>query len=189
MKTSSIDEVITQLTSIPKSLKEATGASGLPRNPGLYAWWTVRGSIPDVPHCPHPELPNLGLFYVGISPSSAKSSQNLRKRVAGNHIKGNTGGSTFRLTLASLLFETMAWQPVMTDRPLLTRDDNRALTEWQHEHLRLTWATHPEPWAIEHEVIAQLQPPLNLAGNRAHPLAATVSAARRRFKDHSSAQD
>ena len=43
--------------------------------------------------------------------------------------------------------------------------------------------------AIEHEVIAQLQPPLNLAGNRAHPLAATVSAARRRFKDHASTQD
>jgi hypothetical protein len=115
MKTSGIDEVITQLTSIPKSLKEATGVSGLPHEPGLYAWWTVPGSIPDVPHCPHPTLPNLDLFYVGISPSSAKSSQNLRKRVAGNHITGNTGGSTFRLTLASLLFETMAWQPVMTD--------------------------------------------------------------------------
>ena len=189
MKTSSIDEVITQLTSIPKSLKEATGANGLPGEPGLYAWWTVPGSIPDVPPCRHPTLPNLDLFYVGISPSSTKSSQNLRKRVAGTHITGNTGGSTFRLTLASLLFETMAWQPVMTDRPLLTRDDNRALTEWQHEHLRLTWATHPEPWAIEHEVIAQLQPPLNLAGNRAHPFAATVSAARRRFKDHASAQN
>ena len=75
MKTSSIEEVITQLTSIPKSLKEATGASGLPREPGLYAWWTVPGSIPDVPHCPHPTLPDLDLFYVGISPSSAKSSQ------------------------------------------------------------------------------------------------------------------
>jgi hypothetical protein len=113
----------------------------------------------------------------------------LRTRVAGNHIKGNTGGSTFRLTLASLLFETKAWQPVMTDRPLLTRDDNRALTEWQHEHLHLTWATHPEPWTIEHEVIAQFQPPLNLAGNRAHPLGPTISAARRRSKDHASAQD
>jgi hypothetical protein len=50
MKTSSIDEVITQLTSIPKSLKEATGASGLPSEPGLYAWWTVPASIRDVPH-------------------------------------------------------------------------------------------------------------------------------------------
>ena len=186
MKTSSIDEVITKLTSIPKSLKEATGVSGLPREPGLYAWWTEPGSIPNVPRCPHPTVPDLDLFYVGISPSSAKSSQNLRKRVAGNHIKGNTGGSTFRLTLASLLFETMAWQPVMTDRPVLTRDDNRALTEWQHEHLRLTWAVHPEPWTIEHELIERLRPPLNLAGST-HEFGATLSAARRRFKEAASA--
>jgi hypothetical protein len=104
MKTSSIDEVITKLASRPKSLKEATSASGLPREPGLYAWWTAPGSIPDVPRCPHPTVPDLDLFYVGISPSN-ESSQNLRKRVAGNHIKGNTGGSMFRLTLASLLFD------------------------------------------------------------------------------------
>lgn len=67
MKTSSIDEVIRRLTSIPKSLKEATGASGLPREPGLYAWWTVPGSISDVPHCPHQTLPDLDLFYVGMA--------------------------------------------------------------------------------------------------------------------------
>jgi hypothetical protein len=77
MKTPSIDEVITKLTSIPKSLKEATGASGLPREPGLYAWWTVPGSIRDVPRCPHPTVSDLDLFYLGISPSSAKSWQNL----------------------------------------------------------------------------------------------------------------
>jgi hypothetical protein len=57
VKTSSLDEVITQLTSIPKSLKEATGASGLPSEPGLYAWSTVPGAIPDVPHGPHPKFP------------------------------------------------------------------------------------------------------------------------------------
>lgn len=56
MKTPSIDEVMTKLTSIPKSLKEATGASGLPREPGLYASWTVPGSIPDVPRGPHPTV-------------------------------------------------------------------------------------------------------------------------------------
>jgi len=57
METSSIEEVITQLTSIPRSLKDATGATGLPREPGLYAWWAIPRSIPDVPHCPHPTLP------------------------------------------------------------------------------------------------------------------------------------
>jgi hypothetical protein len=182
MKTSSIDEVIAELTSIPKTLKEATDTSGLPREPGLYAWWTMPGSIPDVPRSAHPTVADLDLFYVGISPSSAKSSQNLRKRVAGNHIKGNTGGSTFRLTLASLLFEAMGWHPIMTDRPVLTAENNRALTGWQHEHLRLTWAVHPEPWTIEHDVIERLHPPLNLAGST-HEFGTTLSAARRRFKE------
>lgn len=178
----SIDKVLTQLTSLPKSLQEATGTNGLPREPGLYAWWTLPGCIPDVPHCPHPTSANLDLFYVGISPSSTTSSQNLRKRVVGNHIRGNTGGSTFRLTLASLLFEKVAWRPLMTDRPVLPPADNQALTEWQHKHLRLTWAVHPEPWTIEHQVIERLRPPLNLAGST-HEFGATVTAARRRFKE------
>lgn len=182
MTPSTIDEVIGQLISTPKSLNEATSPSGLPSEPGLYAWWTLLGSIPNVPRCPHPTNPALGLFYVGISPSSAKSSQNLRKRVAGNHIRGNTGGSTFRLTLASLLFETMAWEPLMTDRPVLTPADNRALTQWQHKHLRLTWAIHPEPWTIEHEVIDRLRPPLNLAGST-HEFSPSLTASRRRFKE------
>lgn len=177
-----IERVIGELTARPRLLDDAGSRDGIPANSGLYAWWTVPGSIPNVPRCPHPTIPDLDLFYVGISPSSAKSSQNLRKRVAGNHIKGNTGGSTFRLTLASLLFETAGWQPVMTDRPVLTRDDNRTLTEWQHEHLRLTWATHPEPWAIEHQVLQRLHPPLNLAGST-HDFGATLSGARRRFKE------
>ena len=179
---SDVETVLRELTGAPKTLEVATGADGLPREPGLYAWWTVPDSIPGVPRCPHPTEPDLDLFYVGISPSRAKSSQNLRKRVAGNHIKGNTGGSTFRLTLASLLFETKAWKPLMTDRPVLGRQDNAALTTWQHEHLRLTWAVHPEPWAIEHDVIAELKPPLNLAGST-HEFGSTLSGARRRFKD------
>lgn len=179
---SQIDRVLGELTENPRALEVATEAGGLPREPGLYGWWTLPGSIPGVPRCPHPTEPELDLFYVGISPSSAASSQNLRKRVVGNHIKGNTGGSTFRLTLASLLFEAKGWKPLMTDRPVLSREDNAALTEWQHEHLRLTWAVHPEPWTIEHEVITTLQPPLNLAGST-HKFGATLSAARRRFKE------
>jgi hypothetical protein len=52
MKTSSIDEVITKVASRPKSLKEATSASGLPREPVLYAWWTAPGLIAFVSRAP-----------------------------------------------------------------------------------------------------------------------------------------
>jgi hypothetical protein len=176
-----IERVIAALTASPRSLEDAESPAGIPSAAGLYAWWTVLGSIPHIPRCPHPTVSDLDLFYVGISPSNARSSQNLRKRVAGNHIKGNTGGSTFRLTLASLLFEAMGWHPIMTDRSVLTAEDNRALTTWQRQHLRLTWVAHPEPWTVEHAVIERMRPPLNLAGST-HEFGPTLSAARRRFK-------
>lgn len=179
---SDVDRVVAHLTSVPRSLDEVAGPEGIPAQPGLYAWWTRRGSIPEVPRGPHSTEPQLDLFYVGISPSRATSSATLRSRVTDNHMRGNTGGSTFRLTLASLLFEEEGWQPVMAGRPLLTKEDNNTLSQWQRDHLRLTWATHSEPWTIEHDVIARLAPPLNLAGS-SHDFGTTVSAARRRFTE------
>lgn len=175
------DEIIKVLLADPRPLDVAKPL--LPNEPGFYAWWTKTGSIPDVPACPHPSISDLHLFYVGISPRYETSQQTIRKRVGGNHMRGNTGGSTFRLTLASLLFETTGWSPVMSDRPLLTKDDNAALSAWQRENLRLSWAVRPRPSEIERAIIEKLRPPLNLEGNRTHPFAATVSAARKRFKD------
>jgi hypothetical protein len=162
-------------------LDVAKGREGLPPVGGLYAWWSVQGSIPGVPRCSHPSE-NLDLFYVGIAPKDSSSQATLRSRVVDNHINGNTGSSTFRKTLASLLFEAMGWRPRFTDRPLLSVADNATLRDWQHQNLRLTWAEHPEPWDIEDIVIARLQPPLNLAGNAAHPFHGVLSSARKRFK-------
>jgi len=71
----------------------------------------------------------------------------------------------------------------MTDRPLLSSEDNAALRDWQNQHLRLTWAEHPRPWQIEKDVINKLAPPLNLAGNTSHPFHQTLSDARTSFKN------
>jgi hypothetical protein len=180
---SDLDRIVRELVGGPLPLDLAPLVGGLPAASGFYAWWTREGSIPDVPACPHPTKAGLHLFYIGIAPSRATSSATIRSRVVGNHIRGNTGASTFRLTLASLLLESEGYERVRTsDRVILTAKDNRRLTEWQEENLRLMWAEHPEPWTIEHEVIAALKPPLNLAGNMAHPFARTVSDARKRFK-------
>lgn len=176
-----IDVVLEALTGTPVPLDVAKGREGLPTTGGLYAWWTVKGSIPGVPPCPHPS-DDLDLFYIGIAPKDSTSQATLRSRVVDNHINGNTGSSTFKKTLASLLFETMHWRPRLTDRPLLTATDNAALRDWQHQNLRLTWAKHGEPWDIEDIVIARLQPPLNLAGNSAHPFHGVLTSARKRFK-------
>lgn len=175
--------IIESLLTKPIPLDEATASPGLPRDPGFYAWWTEPGSIPGVPRSPRPGVEEVDLFYVGISPSRETSRQSIRKRVIGNHIRGNTGGSTFRLTLASLLFEQRGWAPVMRGRPLLTTADNKELTDWQRQNLRLTWAVQARPWEVERAVIEALAPPLNLAHNRSHPFAATLTRARRRFHE------
>lgn len=180
-----IDEVVRSLTDHCQSLEEAKSLNGLPAKPGLYAWWTMKGSIPGVPPCPHPTEQDLDLLYVGISPKNERSKGTIRSRVMSQHIGSYIGSSTLRKTLASLLFENMGWEPVMRGRPLLTPSDNHALSRWQHEHLKLTCAVHPKPWLIEAEVIRILHPPLNLAGNKSHPFAATVSEARRRLTEAS----
>ena len=40
------------------------------------------------------------------------------------------------------------------------------------DHSPYDWATHPQAWIIEHEIIS-----LNLAGHRSHSFARTVNAA------------
>lgn len=187
---SDIERIVEELTVPPKSLGEAQSPDELPAEPGLYSWWAIRGSIPAVPHYPHPALPDLDLYYLGIAPSGVRSAATIRSRVIGNHIRGNTGASTLRLTLAALLFEDNGWEPVAKGKKtLLKPQDNKDLTHWQHEYLLVCWAVHPEPWSIEHEVIRRLQPPLNLEGNTTHAFAATVSAARKNFKEAATPSD
>jgi hypothetical protein len=177
-----LHDLLRQLIDQPLTLGEARRSpreGGIPAEPGIYSWWTTtREALPGVPA-------QLGegrsgfLLYVGISPRNASSAQGLRSRVCSNHMAGNIGGSTFRLSLASLLWRSQGWQPVWKgDRAQLSRDHNKALSEWQREHLRIGWVVCPKPWLQEPPLIGRLSPPMNLAENKDHPLHATMSAAR-----------
>jgi GIY-YIG catalytic domain len=159
------------------------GDGGIPPEPGLYSWWiTEQDALPGVPANLFPGH-SLYLLYVGIAPKDDRSRQRLRSWVCSNHMTGNIGSSTFRLSLAALLWRSLAWTPVWRgDRPQLSRDDNRALSIWQTEHLRIGWVVRPEPWRYESAVIAGLQPPMNLAENAGHPFHKTMSDARRRLR-------
>ena len=66
---------------------------------------------------------------------------------------------------------------------MLVNLDELRLSEWMRERLRLTWAEHPEPWTVEAAVIAELEPPLNLADNAANPRYEHVREARKRWRD------
>ena len=149
---------------------------------GMYSWWLVNAdALPTVPTTPHPSEP-VGLLYVGIGPGSARSlKRKLRDRFS-DHTKKNTGGSTFRLVLASFLFEREGWQPYWSDRPLLTKPDNDALSEWQAENLLAQWVEVDRPWEHETDVVHTMRPPLNRQHNEAHPFYTAVGSSRDKFR-------
>lgn len=177
-----VDDIVARLTERPCTLRQArrkAADGGVPAEPGMYSWWTITpGALPGVPAQPVTGRTEC-LLYVGISPKRHTSSQGLRSRACSNHMSGNIGGSTFRQSLAALLWRLEGWQPLWKgDRPHLSRDDNRALSAWQAENLRIGWAVCREPWLYESQVIACLAPPMNLAENKSHPFYMTMSAAR-----------
>jgi len=148
---------------------------------GIYAWWlAIANALPEVPATPHPSE-QVGLLYVGIGPASARSKRTLRARFRDH--TNDTGRSTFRRVLASLLYEQEGWRPYWTDRPLLTKVDNDALTNWQVANLCVQWFRTPEPWTVEAAVIRAMRPPLNRTHNQAHPFYERVGAARQRFRE------
>jgi hypothetical protein len=175
-----MDDVLSALRSTPVDL--ASARTDVPAAPGLYAWWAPFGALPGISGPRHP-VDAVQLLYVGIAPNGSGSRGTLRSRVVGDHIRGTTGSSTLRRSLAALLSEQQGWQSRWTTRPVLVNRDELRLSGWMDERLRLTWAEHPEPWTVEAGVIAELEPPLNQAENRTHPTYARVQEARKRWRE------
>lgn len=153
----------------------------VPSEPGLYAWWSKPGALPGI-EGPRHASGEYELMYVGIARSGPTSRATLHSRVVGNHIRGTTGQSTLRRSLASLLHDREGWRSRFTDRPLLLSEDEQRLTAWMDQYLRLSWAVHEEPWTVEAQAIAELTPPLNQAANSSHPLYRVVRDARARWR-------
>jgi hypothetical protein len=180
-----VSEVVRSLRSTPIRLPAVIASpldGGAPAEPGLYAWWVVPGTVPGITGPRHPDA-DLELLYVGIARNRTASKSTLRSRLVRNHIRGTTGQSTLRRALAALLSEQEGWRSRWTTRPVLVRVDDDRLSVWMHEMLRVTWAVHPAPWTLERFVIDELQPPLNQADNRAHPLYAYVKEMRTTWRE------
>ena len=166
-----MDYVLHLLSGPPVDLD--TAARNLPRGGGFYAWWAAPGVFPDLPSLNHPDDATLRLLYVGRATS-------LRGRITRNHLR-KSGNSTLRRTLAGLLMPTEGYRTVWTDRVVLRPEDERRLTDWMREHLRLTWAEDVAPEEIEADLIWRLTPPLNVSGVDTADLVPAVVAAKHRY--------
>jgi hypothetical protein len=179
-----MDDVVAALCSTPVPVPEAPDA--VPAAPGLYAWWGRFGALPGISGPKHPTAP-LQLLYVGIAPNGSTSPATLRSKVVGNQIRGTTGSSSLLRTFAALIVEQQGWHSRWTTRPVLVNRDELALSDWMAQTLHVSWAEHAAPWTVESAVIAELEPPLNQAENRGHPMHEFVAAARRRWREEAKA--
>ena len=178
----SAESIVAALRAVPISAAELSGVI-LPAAPGFYGWWIRPGPLPDVPTTRYAEAEPWELLYVGLAPRDANSTATIRSRVTRNHLRGNTGSSTFRPSMASLLFEHEGWRPEQRKKKVvLTREDNAALSRWLREHLTLTWTRQTDPWQLEADVIGLLRPPINRDRNETHPFYEEMGLARAGFR-------
>lgn len=144
-------------------------------SPGMYSCWVDDPGASDLSAGLGHEV-RAGLIYAGQAgatrwPSGQQSTNTLWGRLVGMHLGANARFSTFRLTLASIL------QPGAAEAL-----DEVRLTEWMTAHLSVVVCPIPDGDRvddIETEVVARLDPPLNLAKRPRTPLRHALSQLRK----------
>lgn len=157
----------------------ATGGAGLDA-PGLYSWWVDDTGARDLAFGLGVSVDS-GLIYAGLAGatrarSGRPSSNTLWGRIRGMHLGGRHSFSTFRLSLGSILAQARG-EPAI---------DETALTAWMHEHLRVVAVPVDDAdtlGEVETEVLALLDPPLNLDKRPRSELRERLSRLRKRYKD------
>jgi hypothetical protein len=171
-------EIVGLLASL---LPQSYNSVAVPDSPGLYSWWARTSALRDAEPAIPPVRPagvrkSWALLYVGIAPRDSTGKRTLIDRLNRDHHGGNIGGSTLRLSLASLLRNRLSLTPKLGhDRARIVEEED--LTRWIDTNLGLTLAPVPEPWDLEVTVIRSMNPPLNLVPGF-HPFRHVVRAAR-----------
>ena len=140
----------------------------LPNVPGNYLV-TIRdiSKLPTLGYTVASQLyKGQNLIYTGIA------GRSIRGRIWRNHLGGNAGHSTLRLTLGCLFGYTL----IPRDKKApdnghvrFNSEDERELTSWMKENLIFHYLPCDTPKVLEHELIGRFNPPLNLSGNW-HPV-------------------
>jgi hypothetical protein len=151
--------------------------------PGLYSWWADAAGAHDLGKALEVEFPP-GRIYAGLTgatkwPSGKVGKMSLRQRIGGSHLAGTIYGSTFRQTLAAILRQPLQLQLAAPGR--LERNSELELSAWMRQHLQIAvypFADRDVLANLEHEVLAALDPPLNLDGMPSTPLRVRIRALR-----------
>lgn len=150
---------------------------------GLYSWWA--DAVAEELFLRMGGVP-LGQFvYVGqagatLWPSGKKSTATLKSRIRRNHIRGNASSSTFRHTISAILREPLNLR--LAGPGKLIHEDNRRLSRWIEDHLRVTivpWEDRDSLKRVEQAVLDALDPPFNLDGRPASVLRRRLTDLRR----------
>jgi hypothetical protein len=150
----------------------------------LYSWCVDEGGAAELRSGLGHQLRE-GRIYAGQTgatkwPSGRVGSMTLRQRLGGNHLGGTIRGSTFRRTLAACLREPIGLTIAAPGK--LVRESEVELSAWMRRHLHV--AVHPFAnrdalGALEHRVLAALDPLLNLEGMPSTAVRQRVSELRR----------
>jgi len=154
--------------------------------PGLYAWCVDDAGAADL-SCGLGLTIDPGCIYAGLAgatwwPSGKTTDHTLGRRIGQMHLGGKVRMSTFRWTLAAVLFDQLEVQVQAWMR--ITPASEQALSEWMREHLCV--AVHPYDdrdtlAGLEHAVLERLDPPLNLRHMQPTPVRRRLSEMRRRI--------
>ena len=153
--------------------------------PGLYSWWVDREGAGDLSAgLGHRVRP--GRIYAGQTgatkwPSGTIGKATLASRIGSNHLRGRIRGSTFRLTLAACLTTPLRLNHI--DAQHLDAESEQRVSAWMRKHLEvavLPFLYRDSLGDLEHNVLAELDPPLNLDGMATTPLRATLARLRAR---------
>jgi hypothetical protein len=143
----------------------------------MYSWWVDDAGAGDLAaglgHAVDP-----GLIYAGLAGATRKggasSSNTLWGRLATMHLGKKHELSTLRRSLGSILAHA-------NDQSAI---DEEHLTLWMHAHLRVVLIPVVTPDTLddlETEILAELDPPLNLAKVARNPLRQRLSALRKHY--------
>jgi len=162
----------------------------IPESPGVYAWYfdnffTDSFSFsPKKPNVITIELDSANLsdwflLYIGIA--GVKEGRTLRDRIYGDHLNQNSKGSTFRQSLAALLWQKIGLDPI---KQLNGENERQKLNGWIFQHARIAWAETNKPEIIEKMMLREFGNllRLNIKDNKKNPYIKELKQLRKKWR-------